>query len=332
MAAPARIERSGDGLSKLELAALMLARADTIEAVVGVMADAKALRELVEGVDESGYLSRRCSELWVRAQRKAGAMLAVEDIHAGRPNADSQSALRELGIAQHQSSRWQRIASVPDDDFERYVTDAHQKQREITAAALINLARLLAGSDPVARPPLQLVKDDSAGLPGLNTYDYGAIVADPPWQYDNKSTRNAAAKHYPTMTVAELCELDVAAHASAKSHLYLWTTNQFLRDAFDVLDAWGFTYKAHLVWVKPQMGMGNYFRISHEHILFGIRGGLRTRERNVMSWFEADRLDHSQKPDRIFDIIEKQSPGRYLEMFGRRRRLSDEWDYWGNEA
>lgn len=159
---------------------------------------------------------------------------------------------------------------------------------------------------------------------------YRTIAADPPWQYGNTATRAAAQGHYPTMSLDELCALPVEGWAADEAHLYLWTTNGFLREAFDVLDAWGFTYKTTLTWVKPQLGIGNYFRSSTEHILFGIRGGLKTIDSNQFNWFQAKRGRHSQKPQRFFELVETCSPGPFLEMFSRARRLG--WDAWGNEV
>lgn len=155
-------------------------------------------------------------------------------------------------------------------------------------------------------------------------------MADPPWRYGNTSTRGAAEDHYPTMTLADLQDLPVTDWAKEESHLYLWTTNGFLREAFSVMDAWGFTYKTTLVWVKPQMGMGNYFRSSTEYVLFGVRGGLQTLVRDQLNWFTAARGRHSAKPGAFYDIVERSSPGPWLEMFARVQRLG--WETWGNEA
>ena len=160
---------------------------------------------------------------------------------------------------------------------------------------------------------------------------FRTIVADPPWRYGNTSTRGAAEDHYPTMSIEELCALDVVDKVADDAHLYLWVTNNFLREGFAVLDAWGFDYKTCLTWVKPQMGMGNYFRGSTEHILFGTRGRLPTNQNNIMNWFESRRGKHSAKPGCFYDIVETSSPGPYLEMFARSARLGD-WHYWGNES
>lgn len=163
---------------------------------------------------------------------------------------------------------------------------------------------------------------------------YRTVVADPPWRYDNTSTRGAAEDHYETLTIAELKRLPVAEWIAPGAHLYLWTTTSFLDRTFSVLPAWGFEYVTNLVWVKPQMGMGNYFRVSHEHVLFGAtRPRTRTLNKSTMSWFEASREKHSAKPESFYDLVERSSPAPRLNMFSRGQgRLNGEWDQWGLEA
>lgn len=159
---------------------------------------------------------------------------------------------------------------------------------------------------------------------------FGTIYADPPWQYGNQGTRAATNNHYSTMTVAELCDMPVESLAADDAHLHLWTTNAFLRDAFDVIEAWGFEYRSCFVWVKPQMGIGNYWRVSHEFMLLGIRGDAkRFNVRNEKSWGQFDRLRHSQKPHEVRDSIERCSPGPYLELFGREPVAG--WTVLGNQ-
>lgn len=158
---------------------------------------------------------------------------------------------------------------------------------------------------------------------------FPTIVIDPPWRYGNTSTRGAAEDHYPTMSMDELADLKLPAAADA--HLYLWVTNSFMREGFDLIDAWGFTYKTVLTWCKPSIGMGNYFRNNTEHVLFAVRGKLPTNVNNVGTWFAAGKTKHSAKPQSFYDLVEKASPGPYMEMFARSRRLGD-WTVWGNEA
>lgn len=158
---------------------------------------------------------------------------------------------------------------------------------------------------------------------------YPTIVIDPPWRYDNVATRGAAEDHYPTMGLDELAALDLPAADDA--HIYLWVTNGFIREGFDLLDAWDFRYKTTLTWCKPQIGMGNWFRNSTEHVLFGVRGKLPTQRNDVPTWFLANRTKHSAKPESFYDLVESCSPAPWFEMFSRRKRLGD-WHVWGNES
>lgn len=202
---------------------------------------------------------------------------------------------------------------------------------------VVELIATATDADQLAR--VRVLKESKQAHPPASVRstaqgEYGAIVIDPPWRYSNSATRGAAEDHYPTMTLAELERLPQLCpplRDSTDAHLYLWTTVGMLREAFALLDAWGYAYKTNLVWVKPQIGMGNYFRVSHEHVLFGVRGNAgRTQDRTLRSWFEAPRERHSRKPLSFYDIVEKASPGPYLDIFARDRRFG--WDTWGNEA
>lgn len=159
---------------------------------------------------------------------------------------------------------------------------------------------------------------------------FGCIYADPPWLYDNQATRAATGNHYSGMTVDELCELPIRELAKDDAHLHLWITNAFLFDAPRIFAAWGFEYRSTYVWVKPQMGIGNYWRNSHEMMLTAIRGDAkRFNDRSLKSWGEFDRTAHSAKPERIREMIQRASHGPYLELFGRRK--TEGWTVWGNQ-
>ena len=159
---------------------------------------------------------------------------------------------------------------------------------------------------------------------------FGTIYADPPWQYRNQATRAAASKHYPTMPLDEIAALPISDLAAENAHLHLWTTNAFLPSAFGIIEAWGFTYKSCLVWVKPQMGLGNYWRVSTEILLLGVRGWCPFGGRPQRSWVEHPRTGHSRKPEVVREIIEQVSPRPRLELFGRITALG--WTVWGNEV
>lgn len=171
---------------------------------------------------------------------------------------------------------------------------------------------------------------------------YSTILADPPWQFQNR-TGKMAPEHkrllrYPTMELKEILELPIQKLAAAQSHLYLWVPNALLQEGLRTMEAWGFTYKSNIVWHKIRKdggsdgrGVGFYFRNVTELILFGVRGSMRTLApgRRQVNLFSTRKREHSRKPDELYDIIEGCSPGPYLELFARFRRK--EWEQWGNE-
>jgi N6-adenosine-specific RNA methylase IME4 len=171
---------------------------------------------------------------------------------------------------------------------------------------------------------------------------FATIVADPPWQFQNR-TGKMAPEHkrllrYPTMELQEVLQLPVGRLAAAQSHLYLWVPNAMLAEGLEVMRAWGFTYKTNLVWYKIRKdggpdgrGVGFYFRNVTELVLFGVRGSMRTLRpgRTQVNLFSTRKREHSRKPDEIYGLIEACSPGPYLELFARFRRPG--WSQWGNE-
>ena len=177
---------------------------------------------------------------------------------------------------------------------------------------------------------------------------YSTIVADPPWKYTNTrgtQTRSIAGRkaitaehNYSTMTNDEIAALPVGDLAAKDAHLYLWVTNpcmfghqnrQRATSPIDMVEGWGFTYITLLTWVKAGApGLGFYFRGQTEHVIFATKGKApipaSLRESNVIN---APRRGHSQKPDAFMDLVERVSPGPYLELFCRTPRFG--WDSWG---
>lgn len=159
---------------------------------------------------------------------------------------------------------------------------------------------------------------------------FGTIYADPPWLYENQSTRASTSNHYSGMTVAQICELPINELAANDAHLHLWTTNAFLFECPRIVQAWGFEFRSSFVWVKTQMGIGNYWRNSHEILLTAIKGNAkRFEDHSLMSWMESKRGKHSAKPHQVREFIARASPGPYLELFGR--SMEPGWTVWGNQ-
>lgn len=147
---------------------------------------------------------------------------------------------------------------------------------------------------------------------------FKTVIADPPWQYDDQPPRGGAGKHYQLMDLDGIKNIDVKAVTSDEAHLYLWTTNAFMKEAFDVAESWGFEQKTILTWVKNSMGVGWYFRNTTEHVLFCTRGDLKTEVDDIETHFRADRDKHSKKPSTLYEIATKASKQPMLELFARK--------------
>lgn len=154
---------------------------------------------------------------------------------------------------------------------------------------------------------------------------FHTILADPPW--DSPTQR---IHHYPVMTLDRIAALPVGQLAAPDAHLWLWVTNGNWRQQATIMEAWGFSYRSCLTWIKPRFGMGAYLRNQTEHLLFGVRGRAPIQFRGQGTWLYAPVQEHSHKPEEQYAIIERCSPGPYLELFARRPRLG--WSSWGNEV
>lgn len=160
---------------------------------------------------------------------------------------------------------------------------------------------------------------------------YGTLLADPPWDIQQVGGANrGAAARYPVMPVERIARLPVGGLAAEASHLWLWVTNASLFAGRTVMETWGFTSRSILTWIKPRFGMGQYLRTQTEHLLLGTRGRAPILFRGQGSWLYAPMQEHSHKPEEQYAVIERCSPGPYLELFARRQRPG--WHVWGNEV
>jgi len=157
---------------------------------------------------------------------------------------------------------------------------------------------------------------------------YKTILADPPWDI-NQRGNYGAINHYDLMSLERIKGLPVKDLAEDNAHCWLFVTNAALKSGFDVLEAWGFTPRSVFTWVKPRMGLGVYLRNATEQLLFGTRGKAPVKFHAQPNWGFYPTQDHSHKPEEIYDVIERVSPGPYLELFARRKRKG--WSSWGNE-
>jgi N6-adenosine-specific RNA methylase IME4 len=132
------------------------------------------------------------------------------------------------------------------------------------------------------------------------------------------------------MSQQQLLDLPIPKWLEDDAHVYLWTLDGELRNAFALFDHWGIECKQMLAWNKtypsgiPRMGLGYHFRSNVEYVLFGVRGRLRTREaaRAIGKAFEAPVVgEHSEKPNRFYEIVRAASYPPFGELFGRKPRV-----------
>ena len=186
-----------------------------------------------------------------------------------------------------------------------------------------------AGCGGKAGPATRLSAGSSPTIPGLPPGGFATILVDPPWPLQS------GEKHYRTMSLARIKALPVGSLAARDAHLWLWTTNALLPTAYEVAEAWGFTVRSPLTWVKFRLGLGGRYQLRNatEQLLFCTRGKAPLGSRSQPTWFNAPVTEHSRKPAEQFAIIERVSPGPYLELFARRRPESNQpWAVWGDQV
>lgn len=174
----------------------------------------------------------------------------------------------------------------------------------------------------------------------LRPLQYGLVLADPAWDFKTHGPAGqarCASAHYDVMPAEEIQALPVGHLASRDCILVMWSTFPHLDQAMQTLKAWGFRYSTGGVWAKRtardrdwHMGMGYRFRSAAEPYLIGTVGEPPIRDRAIRNLIVAPVREHSRKPDDMYEICERLSPGPYVELFARTRRPG--WDAWGNQT
>jgi ParB/RepB/Spo0J family partition protein len=248
---------------------------------------------------------------------------AEKRMKAGRPCADSAQGMRGktrdiiakfVGVSHDTLAKMEKIVEVAEKDPETYgrILEAVNSGKMSVAYAY----KMVKRREVVEPPPLP-------------EGEFDVIYADPPWEY-YLPLRGSPDMHYKTMSTEEICRLKIPAAEDAV--LFLWATNPKLEDALTVMKAWGFQYKTNMVWVKDRIGTGYYFRGQHELLLVGTKGDMPTplEEDRPPSVLYAPAGEHSEKPEAVYELIEKMYPNRrYLELFARKRRRG--WTAWGDQ-
>jgi N6-adenosine-specific RNA methylase IME4 len=159
---------------------------------------------------------------------------------------------------------------------------------------------------------------------------FEVIAIDPPWNYGREYDPDGSrvANPYPEMNQSQLLELNPP--FAENSICFLWTTHAFIFDAKSLLDKWGFTYKATIVWDKEKIGMGAWLRMQCEFCLVGIKGKPMWNNTKYRDIIREPRREHSRKPDAFYEMVKEITIGRRLEYFSREKR--EGWEVFGNDT
>ena len=329
-------------LTRLSAAQTALAEAKTLDDLKHIMGIADAAVAYAKAAKMSIEVQNSGAELAIRAQRLAGEKLAQLERGAGgdrksnfrsaKFDSEYKAALDESQTTYQQANRWQAIADVPEDKFEKHIEQVKAEAQELTSNGLLRV------SQQVKREHRVEAMKEAALLPDAR---YRVWYADPPWPYGNSGVINdsdsygRAARHYPSMSIDALCDMgaDIRSKCEPDAVLFMWVTSPLLAECFPVIDAWGFQYKSSFVWDKVGHNFGHYNSVRHEFLLVATRGSClpddRTLHDSVLSIPKSDV--HSQKPEEFRRMIDGlYTWGKRIELFAREQ--VEGWDAWGNQA
>lgn len=253
------------------------------------------------------------------------------------PKQTKADVIKEAGFTEKQVQRFEQLARHPEM-VQAAKAEARQNGDIVTRAAVLDKIKTAKREQKAAeqetRREENAVKIEKLSTPLEAQGLFQTIVIDPPWDWGDEGDVNQfgrAKPEYHTMPIDEIAAMPIPKIADDNCHLYLWVTNRSLPKAFRLIEAWGFRYITCLTWVKPSIGMGNYFRGSTEQVLFAVKGSQPLKRRDVGTHFEAPRGDrHSAKPDEFYKLVESCSYAPYIDIFGRKGR--EGWSVWGENG
>lgn len=316
-----------------------LAEVHKVDEVKNIRDKAIAMQEYARQAKD-GDLIAWATDIRLRAERRAGQLLKEmaetgERQTAGRPEKRSHEvtiSLAGIGVTKMQSSRWQKLGAMDEETFEVRAATAKR--------SAVNSVETTAAERAAEKKERRQEREAALGakIIAFPNRRYGVIVADPEWKFEvySESTGmdRAADNHYPTSSLEEIKQRDVASIAADDCVLFLWATVPMLPQALEVMAAWGFAYRSHAVWIKDRIGTGYWFRNKHEMLLVGAKGDVPAPAMGTQ-WASAQEYrveEHSAKPEAFLQMIEAYFPSLPKIELNRRGPARNGWDAWGNEV
>lgn len=262
------------------------------------------VRDLVDWGVETGHTTQDKLRLTIAARREAATKLVESGM-------SQRQAAKALGVDE----------GTVRGDLRKNSAESAEKSRTTKA-------------ERRAEREAELASKQTA----LPTKRYGVIVADPEWRFEPYSRETgmdrAADNHYPTTATEIIAERDVPSIAADDCVLFLWATVPMLEHALEVMRAWGFSYRSHVIWDKVHIGTGYWFRNRHEILLVGMKGDVPAPAmgEQFASVMTIVRKEHSAKPEQFLELIEQYFPTLPKIELNRRGSPRPGWDAWGNEV
>ena len=378
--------QTGTQLVHYEAARRELQMASTVDEVKEIHDRLEAMR-LYHKQRKDLSLEQQAAEIRIRATRRLGELIieakAAGAIHTGRPVPEPEPngpspgpleepassegekqervLLRKIGITKNDSAEAQKLAKMPDEEFEtsvdRWRDHAKREGGRVTKRLTFNYD---VAEERNARERATALKTEA-----LPQRLFGLIYADPDWQFraynDATGSSRAAGRHYSVSPLTEIQSLPVADIAAPDCVLFMWATVPMLVEAFCVADAWGFTvllrdeetnflvpdkaearYVSQLIWLKQKLITGYWARGKHEILLIFTKGkpvapapGTQLHSaitEEVVGTYHSKQGDHSHKPDAFREMIDRLWPStNKVELFARGEEPAG-WTFWGDEA
>lgn len=310
--------------------------------------DENLARHNLTVLEEAEHLARR-KEIYeeMHPETKQGRAGAEARWNATDTMSFASETAKAADISQRTIQRGVQIATSIPQDVRDTLRDTDVADRKVD---LLTLARMepdeqrrvadviASGEADTVMDARRLTNREHMKAQAVPDGEYTVLYADPPWQYGNSGSIGTdnyghAERHYPTISIADLCALPVRDMAADNAVLFLWVTSPLLEECFPVIRAWGFQYKTSFVWDKVRHNFGYYNSVRHELLLVCTRGSclpeIDTKADSVVSIERTDK--HSEKPAYFRELIEQLYPSASkIELFAREQHPG--WATWGNEA
>lgn len=312
-------------LQKIESFKRELAVAETFEEIKLLGSAADAMAEFAKKNNMAKEQQNEIGIYRIDVEAKKGAWLNENFPHGVRNDRrGSEVVPLPMPASKKESSSARMIERMPEKVKETIIEELKESKKIITPQAVVNEFKKVERKEKIEAQIIEINKgiDRPKGV-------YNVIAIDPPWSYtrgyDPDGSRGALP--YPTMSQQQLKDFEIP--SSDNCIMWLWTTQAFIWDAKELLNHWGFTYKAILTWDKEKMGMGSWLRMQTEFCLMGVKGNPILKNHGTRDIIREPRGKHSAKPEVFYKLVEELCPGNKIEIFSRTNR--ENWDVYGDE-